>query len=64
MEMKDLMTHSQAYLFLGIPSHRLRYIESKGKIKPVISPFDGHRLYKKVDLEALKIELDKDKKVF
>ena len=63
MDFKDYMTHSQAYLFLGIPTHRLRYLEKKGLIKPETSPLSGHRLYKKEDLEKLKLELEINKKI-
>lgn len=61
MDFRDYMTHSQAYLFLEIPTHRLRYLEKKGLITPEISPLSGHRLYKKEDLEKLKLSLETKK---
>lgn len=62
LNFKDFITVNGASQFLGVCRGTVRKWESEGKIKSVIHPLNGYRLFRIEDLRELLWELQDGKK--
>lgn len=58
----DYLTIKQAAQFLGVSEATLRRWDRSGKLPAVRHPMNGYRLYRGETLEAILIQLEKEKK--